>query len=321
MKTLRLIVALALVSLLGVADMYAVKLNDSEKEVQRSLVEFLRSRKFAPSIDANDQSVCFKKDGVLYWIEFKGNSDMMLYTLYRNGVNYAKPDDPKLSHKSEVAMMATNMINTNGVVKAYQRGGTASFCMSMYAKTPTAFQEAFASQMRALSTVKDDFDKYYKYCKAKVDSIHRYWYDLDTAAVVMEQRATFTAAPARNLEISRISVRNIDVNDNIISDYDQGIRKSKASFLQPKVTLKADQSGMYKVGMKLYTPNHKLLLPSKDARFTTISTIKVAKGNKEAEYDLLKFGSKNPDDWAPGEYKIEFYEDDTLIYTDAINIL
>lgn len=321
MKTIRLFLAVALLAIMGTASAYAVRLNEYEKQAQKSVVDYLRSKKIAPSIDSSDQSVCFKKDGTLYWIELKGDEKIMLYTLHRNGIKFTKAGDPKGPHKSEVAMMAANMVNDKQVVKAYQKGGTVRFCLSMYAKTPEAFLEAFPAQMRAFDKIRDTFDKYYKLCKVRVDSIHSYWYDLDSTSVVMEQRQAPGTTPERNLNISRISVRNLDANDNVISDYDQGIRKSKASFLQEKVTLKASQPGMYKIGVRLYTPEGKMLIPSKGARFTTISTIKVNKANKEADYDLMKFGSRDPEDWEPGEYKIEFYEDDTCIYTDAINIL
>lgn len=321
MIKIRMFLAAILLSLFSGLSAYAVKLNESEKQAQKNLIEYLRSKKYTPSIDSNDQSVCFKRNNTLYWIELKGDANMMLYTLHRNGIKFALADDPKASRKAEVAMMAANMINETHVIKAYQKGGTVRFCMSMYASNTDAFNEAFTSQMKDFDKVKEDFDRYYKLCKVKVDSIHSYWYDLDTTSVVIEQKVMAKAHDNRNLEISRIAVRNVDNNDNIISDYDQGIRKSKASFLQEKVMLKADNAGVYKVGVKLYTPDGKLLLPSKDARFTTITTIKVPKANKEAEYDLLKFGSRDPKDWDAGEYKIEFYEDDTCIYTDAINIL
>lgn len=321
MKSIKTFLTVALLIVLGGLSAQAVRLNESEKQAQRSLVEFLRSKKFAPSIDSNDQTVCFKKDGTLYWISVKGDANRMLYSLYRNGIRFAKADDPRLSCKAEVAMMAANKLNETRIIKSYQSGGVVRFCLPMYAKSPEDFEAVFALQMRAFDDIKQDFDRNYKLCKHKVDSIHNYWYDLDTTVVVVNQRNVANTAPARNLSISRISVRNVDANDGIISDYDQGVRKSKCEFLQEKVYLKADKAGMYKIGVRLYYPDGKLMVPARDARFTTITTINVPKANKEGAYDLLKFGSKDSEIWEPGEYKIEFFEDDTCIYTDAINIL
>lgn len=321
MKTIKTFLTVILLIVLGGASAQAVRLNESEKQAQRSLIEFLRSKKFTPSIDSNDQTVCFKKDGTLYWISVKGDANKMLYTLYRNGIKFANPDDPKLSRKAEIAMMAANRLNASRTIKAYQSGGIVRFSFPMYAKTPENFEEVFALQMKAFDDLKQEFDNNYKLCKVKVDSIHNYWYGLDTTIVVVNQRNISNTAPTRNLTISRISVRNVDANDNVISDYDQGVRKSKSEFLQEKIYLKAAKNGMYKIGVRLYDPNGKLMVPRRDARFTTITTINVPKANKDGEYDLLKFGSKDSDIWEPGEYKIEFYEDDTCIYTDAINIL
>ena len=38
-------------------------------------------------------------------------------------------------------------------------------------------------------------------------------------------------------------------------------------------------------------------------------------------YELNKFGADDSKVWKAGEYKIEFYNEDELIYSDAINIL
>lgn len=321
MKDFKFFIAFALLFIFGGLSANALRLNDDEKKAQKSVVEFLRTKKFAPSIDPNDQTVCFKRDGVLYWVSVKGDANRMLYSLYRNGIKFANPDDPKLSRKSEVALMAANNLNASRTIKSFQKGGVVRFVFPMYAKTPEEFQAVFSSMMRAFDDIKADFDAQYKLAKLKVDSIHSHWYNLDTTIMVVNQQGVANTAPTRNLKISRISARNVDASDNVISDYDQGIRKSKAQFIQEKVSLTADKAGMYKVGVRLYNPEGKLLVPNDKARFTTISTIDVKKAGKEADYDLLKFGSKDSEIWLPGEYKIEFFEDDTRIFSDSIHIL
>lgn len=321
MKTIRLITtALLLCMTLGM-QAQAKRLTESERVAQRNLVDFLRTKGFTPSIDSSDQSVCFKKNGTLYWISVEGNSDMILYTLFRNGIKYADGEKKEHNYRSEIAVLAANRLNTTQIYKAYRSGASVRFCMPMYAANFDAFKAAFPSMMDEFDNVKKDFDLCYKACHATVDSIHDYWQDLDTTRVVIEQKGISNTAPTRNITITNIAVRNVDAADNVISDYDQGIRQSKSQFLQPRVELKANKKGVYKVGVRIYNPDGKLLVPSADSRFTTISTVNVKKDNKPEDYDLLKFGSRESDVWKAGEYVIKFYEDDTIIYEDKIHIL
>lgn len=320
MKKAKLILA-AMFLLMAVNGMAQnVTLNDVQKKAQRATFDYLRTKKYAPSIDTNDQSVCYKTGDVLYWITFEGNSAPLLYTIHRKPVKFAK-DDSKLNQKLEIAGKAANMVCAESIGKAFVNGSKVEFCLPVYAATPEDFQKVFDRSMNALSNIKKLFDEKYKVGRHIADTIHRYWNSLDTTSIVVPQNNVPGTIPTKNMYIKGISVRVVDADGTVISDYDKGIRKSTCRFLQEKVTLSATKEGVYKLGVKLYTPDGKLLLPTKNSRFTTITTIDVQKSNKPAEYELLMFGSNNGKLWKAGEYKIEFYEDDMNIYSDAINIL
>lgn len=300
-----------------------VTLNDVQKKAQRSLIEFLRSKHYTPVIDSNDESVCFKKGDVLFWITFEGNSSPLLYTLHRKGIKFTNDNKGGNSNlrRREVAEKAANRVCAQGVVKAYSNGNRVNFSLPMYAATPEAFEQVFSESMAAFDRIKDTFDSNYNKERVVVDSIHSYWYDIDTTVVVVPQNNAPEVARQRNLTIKSFSARVVDAGNAVLSDYDKSIRKSNCHYLQERVEVTAKNDGVYKLGVKLYTPDGKLLVPYKDARFTTITTIDIQKANKPATFELLKFGSDKGDIWKAGEYKIEFYEDDTKIYTDAINIL
>lgn len=305
----------------NVAMAQSVILNDVQKKAQKSIIEFLRTKHYSPSIDTNDQSVCFKKDDVLYWITFEGSHSPLLYTIHRKGIKFASEKDNTLNRRREIAEKAANMVCAQRVVKAYMNGNKVDFCLPMYAATPEDFQKVFGAGMAAFDNIKQSFDYNYKKGRIIADSIHNYWNNLDTTVVVVPQNNVVEVAKQRNLSISSFSVRVVDAGGSVISDYDKSIRKNNCRYLQERVEVKANNDGVYKLGVKLYMPDGKLLVPYKDARFTTITSINVPKANKANTYELLKFGSDNGNIWKAGEYKIEFYEDDTKIYSNTINIL
>lgn len=312
---------IAVALLCGEVAVAQVTLNEVQKKAQKSIIEFLRSKHYSPSIDTNDQSVCFKKNDVLYWITFEGSGSPLLYTIHRKGIKFASDKDNTLNRRREIAEKAANMVCAQRVVKAYMNGNKVDFCLPMYAATPEDFQKVFGASMATFDNIKQVFDNNYKKGRVIADSIHSYWSNLDTTVVVVPQNNYQEVVRQKSLIISSFSVRVVDAGNSVISDYDKSIRKNSCRYLQERVELTAKNDGIYKLGVKLYTPEGKLLVPTKDARFTTITSINVPKANKTKTYELLKFGSDNGNIWKAGEYKIEFYEDDTNIYSNTINIL
>lgn len=319
MKTIKILCFA--IALMCCGAMTAQTLNDAQKKAQKSLIEFLRTRHYSPSIDTNDQSVCFKKNDVLYWITFEGSSSPLLYTIHRKGIKFANDKDKTLSRRREIAVQAANMVCAKRVVKAYMNGNRVDFCLPIYAATPEDFQQVLSAGLSAFDNIKKTFDESYNKGRAVADSIHDYWSNHDTTVVVVPQYNAPEVARQRSLSISSFSVRVVDSGNGVISDYDKSIRKSNCRYLQERVELSAKNDGAYKLGVKLYTPDGKLLVPNKDSRFTTITTIDVPKANKTNTYELLKFGSDNGNIWKAGEYRIDFYEDETKIYSSTINIL
>lgn len=296
-------------------------LSDAQEQAQSSLIKYLRLKSYSPSIDPNDQSVCFKKDDILYWVTFDTDRSPILYTLHRRPIRFADNDSKDVNRRREIAEKAANMVCAERTVKAFLNNNKVEFCFPIYASTPEDYQKVFSSALAAFKNIKKSFDDNYAKARVRTDSIHNYWCGLDTTIVVVAQTGSSSTQSQKMLNIRSISARVVDNGDNVISDYDKGIRKSNCQFLQERIEVSALKDGVYKVGVKLYNPEGKLLVPSKDARFTTITTIEIKKAEKVETHELLKFGSTDKDIWQPGEYKIEFYEDDTKIFTDAINIL
>ena len=61
--------------------MFAGDLTPVQEKAQRSLYAFLQKEKYDPTVDSSDNSVCFRRGGVLYWITFDGDTPI-LYTFH-----------------------------------------------------------------------------------------------------------------------------------------------------------------------------------------------------------------------------------------------
>lgn len=321
MKTNRLFtLAIGLTMVLS-AQAQKVAVTPQQEKAQKSIMDALRTKGFSPSIDTEDQSVCFSSGGVFFWITIEGKNAPLLYTIHRRSIKFSDDKDHQLARKKEIAEKAANRVSAETQVKAYLNGNKVDFVFPMYADTPENFGKVLAKGLDAFKNVKEKFDNGYMASKASVDSIHRYWNNVDTTYIVIPQKKVSEALVASKLNVKGIEARVVDGKDQVVTDYDMSIRKNKCFFLQEKIILTAEKSGVYKIGVKLYAPNGKLILPEANAKYTTSTLVNVAKANKEGNYELTKFGSDDNKVWKAGEYKIEFYNEDELIYSDAINIL
>ena len=122
----------------------------------RSSIEgFLREEGYVPTIDDNDESVNFKKEGELYWITVQG-SDVYYIRFYRNG--YDSTDD--LDHKT--ILDACNYANsTTRCAKAWVTDVTIGFTVEFYCHAIEAFRNTFYSNMRALDRSYNTVTDYY----------------------------------------------------------------------------------------------------------------------------------------------------------------
>lgn len=296
-----------------------------EPSTREAIMNYLRVQGFSPKYFSDDNSINFKWKKEVYWITTDRKEKVTRYTVHCFPVEFKKnPKDPgRLNRQREVAAQATNAINASHDYKMFLKGNSVNIEFPIYASNVKDFLNVFPDLLLAMENAKRDFQKSFRASRAVCDSIHGFWMNNDTTIRVMKQPAQNVAIKKHNANIKIISTsaRNVTSGGSVISDYDQGLRTSKMEFLQPKITYTASNKGTFKIGVKIYTPDKKLLLPAKDARYTIVSTVTVKKTDKELEQDLDIFGSKEKDAWEPGEYIIEYYEDDIPVYNDAFNLL
>ncbi|MCR5455846.1 MAG: YbjN domain-containing protein [Bacteroidales bacterium] len=153
MKKILLILVALMVSMTTMAQ--NDDLSPETKQFQDEVMSFLKTEGYAPYIDEDDGSLCFKKEGELYWIFFYDDNPTFVEFHYE-GLNTETADALSV-------YKAVNDVNRiKRCVKAYvsSSGNSVGFTIEFYAKSSTNFSEVFSSNMRVFSGAKD-------FCKEK----------------------------------------------------------------------------------------------------------------------------------------------------------
>lgn len=310
MKTLRFLTLIVVSFVLSMAAMAQSRLNDSEQKAQDALRDFLRSQNRAYNIDAEDNSLLFKDGDIVYWVTFSGTSPM-LYTIHRKGVRYEKEG----TFKASCAYEACNEVNrTSRVVKAVCEGKDVHFYSEVYAKNPEDFHATLRKNIDAFAGVSDTYKKTYAtaFDAWVKDSIAK------NAPQIIEQ-----PIGKSDLTVSGVSFASKDMKGNVIVDYDNPLRKNNVCCIVAEVAVEAAEKGVYKLGMKIYNPEGKIMLPKAGLEYTSTKNFTLPKAKRPYGVELDPYGSDASDIWKAGEYKVEIYdcEKGVLLLTDAFNIL
>ena len=308
MRTFRFIVSMVGLCL-SMNSMAQKPLNEDGAKAQKALVEYLRAVSLTPSIDTRDNSVCFKSNGVFYWVTFDENSPV-LYTIHRKGFKF--DEDP--SFKPSCARVACNEVNLKHNVKCIYKDKRIEFIMQTYANEPSDFHGGFRKMLSAFknadTTFKNTYDKAFD--KWMKDSI--------AENVPIIPNVSIGNSP---LKITYIAFGNFDSKGVVLSDYDKPLRKSACQYIKASLDVSSSEKGIFKLGMKLTSPDGKAMVATKGVEYCSTSNIEIKKTNKEQVCELVPYGSEEKDFWKAGEYKVEIFdfEKGIQIYSTTFNIL
>ena len=308
MKTIRFfLVAIGLFLCMGM--MAQKSLTEDGTKAQKALVEHLRAHGLAPSIDTRDNSVCFKISDVLYWVTFEENSPV-LYTIHRKGLKF--DEDP--AFKPSCARVACNEVNRKHNIKCTYNEKRVEFIMQVYAKEPSDIHGGFRKMLGAFkdvdATFKNTYDKAFD--QWKKDSIAQ------NQPIIPD--TNHLNSP---LKVTFICFGNFDAKGNVISDYNQPLRKSSCQYIKASLDITSTEKGIFKIGMKIFNPDGKAMVATKGAEYCSTTNIEIKKVNKKQVCDLDSYGSEKADFWKAGEYKVEIYdfEKGVLLYSTTFNVL
>jgi len=294
MKTLR-IFTIAMALCFSTGAMAQKKLTEGGKKAQTALMDYLRMNSIMPTIDSKDNSVCFRKDNVLYWVTFEGE-DPVLYTLHRTGMNHEKDND----FQPECATEACNEVNRRHNVKAtYNDRKRVEFYIQTYAKEPAGFQDNFMKLMAQFNDVEKTYkEAYNQVCQQPVPK-------------------------PTPLTSSNASFGSFDANGTVLTNYDQPLRKGNCRYIRARIEMSSPVKGLFMVGMKIISPDGRVIKAVNGTNYTSTTNIEVKKKKKAVKYELEPFGSSDGAIWKAGEYKVEFYDvmQNNCFYSTTFNIL
>lgn len=307
MKTLKILCLLLCVC---AVEAWSANLTPAQEAAQRKLYAYLEKEKYNPEVDVSDNSVCFRRDGVLYWITFTEDSPV-LYTFNRKGFKVGSEEN---TYKRKAAIIAANEVNTHHKgVKVTVGEKKVNIAVEMYMAKPEDFNAVFKKYLTEFDNIDRDFKSAYQYAvNMEKESAER---------LEEEMRKNLPPSELRDA-IENVSIRLVDVEGNETTPYDQALRSFKANFIQVRLEFKPwkEKSEDFTLQLRVYKPNGEpLYLPGK--RYTAEMTIELEKSKKNQMIEFDQFGTTDSTFWKAGEYKLEVLEGGEVIYTTTFTML
>ena len=148
------LVILVVLSLLFGDKIFAAELTAEQRKFRSSLEQFLKEEGFIPTIDDDDNSLNFKKTGVLYWISL-GGSNPLYIEFHTSGLNCEDAD-------KSLVLKSVNAANYKvRCAKAMYNETSVSFAIEMYCHSAEEFKYVFYKCLKELESIKDEVTNYY----------------------------------------------------------------------------------------------------------------------------------------------------------------
>lgn len=307
MKTLKIIICLLLAF---TASASAGDLTPAQKDAQLKLYNYLQKKKYEPSVDTSDNSVCFRREGVLYWITFDENSPI-LYTFHRKAF---KVGADEMSYKRIPSIIAANEVNRkHKTVKLTVEDKKVEIAIQVYAAKTEDFTAVFSSYFSRFEDVDTAFkNEYQTALKAERESMNR-----------LEEEARKDLPPSVLTDkIVNMSFRLLDADGVEKTAYDQPLRSFNARYIQARIEFAPwrEKAQDFDLQLRVTRPNGKTIcMPGK--KVTSEMNVTLEKSKKNQMIELGQFGSPKEGFWKAGEYKVEVIESGDVIYTTTFNIL
>ena len=150
------IALLSLLCFFGLHKMYAQnsKMTSEELKYRSSIEQFLKEEGYVPTIDDDDNSLNFKKEGNRYWLTVKGDAPYYI-ELHRSGFDMEGAN-------RKLVLEACNDANMNKRCgKACVDDDTVVFTVEFFSYSIEGFKQTFYDNMRAVNNVREAVGDYY----------------------------------------------------------------------------------------------------------------------------------------------------------------
>ncbi len=153
MNKYKLIIIFILSLFLG-DNAFAAELTVEQKKFRSSLQAFLKEEGFMPTIDDDDNSLNFKKEGTLYWLSF-GGSNPIYIEFHLSGFKCEDAD-------TNLVLQSVNSANRKvRSAKAMLNESSVSFAIEMYCHSSEEFKYVFYKCLNELDNIKNEVYEYY----------------------------------------------------------------------------------------------------------------------------------------------------------------
>lgn len=143
------------------------ELTPKQNVFQNELINFLKEEGFFSNQKDGSNVIYFKKEGVLHWITISDEEPFFI-TFSRRGFSLVGPD----AYKKELMLEICNEINaTHKCVKMYCEENTAVLQIEQYVSSMKEYMQVFYSNLKALESANDVFEKLYDDKKPVVMSV------------------------------------------------------------------------------------------------------------------------------------------------------
>lgn len=264
---------------LSTLPMFSRDLTPEQKAFRSSIMSFIREEGFSPSID-EDNSLTFKKEGELYWIDIADSSPFYI-EFHRSGLKCSD------ANKNLVLQSCNEANKKVRCVKAIMGETSVSLAIELFCHSAEEFKYTFYKSLKELDNAYSTIKEYYN----KMD-------DDSTSSLPFS--------------FSSCEVANVDTDGNIITDYEQTIYDFKTRYLKPRITVNVRTAGTYDIYVKLFTPSGTLATGSSSpSGYSYKHSVTMTSGVHS--YGLSGWGSNTAGHWKEGNYRFEFYYNGTLI--------
>jgi hypothetical protein len=140
-----------------ISSTFADNYTPDQLKFRSSLMAFLKEEGFSPYIDNTDNSLCFKKEGVVYWI-MVGKDTPHFMTFNRSGWSFSGEN----AIDRDKAIVAANDVNrVVESAKVYCSDKNVVFSVESYSRSSEDYKYVFYANMRSLDSAYSNFKKQY----------------------------------------------------------------------------------------------------------------------------------------------------------------
>lgn len=153
MKKLLILVVLGM---MGVTACFAQAeaLTPQELSFRNSISQFLKVEGYVPTVDPEDNSLEWKKEGSKYWLNVYGSSPAYI-EIHKAGFGIED------CNRTYLLMACNQAMDETRCGKAYVTDSSVSFTIELYCSNIEEFKNIFNRSISALDTIKDRVKEYY----------------------------------------------------------------------------------------------------------------------------------------------------------------